>query len=390
MRAERIPSLTSPDLIVVGSGFFGATVAERAATILNKKVLVLEKRSHIGGNAFSFTHHETGIEIHKYGLHIFHTSNKKVIEYISQFTEFNDYRHKVLSRHKGEMYSMPINLKTIRKIFGQEFTSTEAEDVIKKEILDSGILELSVDANLRNKAISLVGPTLYEALITGYTKKQWQEDPEDLPASIITRLPVRFNLDDNYYFDDFQGIPKSGYADIFVKMLDHPNITVLTDTDYFDTEWARIENIPTIYTGPIDQYFEFEYGELDWRTLDFHTEVLPVRQFQEVAAINEADEEVAWIRTLEYRHLQAHQQLEVDRTVVTREYSRKAESPDEFYYPVNTSMDREKLLKYRELSKKSKNVIFGGRLGTYQYLDMHMAIGSALTCFENEIVPRLS
>ena len=382
--------MSTPDIIVVGSGFFGATVAERVATVLKKKVLVIEKRPHIGGNAFSFTHQESGIEIHKYGLHIFHTSNRKVIEYISQFAQFNDYRHKVLSRYKNELYSMPINLKTIRKIFGQEFTPAEAEAAIKKEIMESGILDLVVDANLRNKAISLTGSTLYEALIRGYTKKQWQLDPELLPASIIARLPVRFNFDDNYFFDDFQGIPKSGYTDVFTKMLHHANITVLTETDYFETQWARNEVTPTVYTGPIDQYFDYKFGELNWRTLDFDTQVYPVKLFQEVAAINEADEEVPWTRTLEYRHLQVHQQLSAEISVVTREYSRKAERNDEPYYPVNTEADREKLLKYRDLSGRSMNVIFGGRLGSYQYLDMHMAIGSALTCFENEIVPRLS
>jgi UDP-galactopyranose mutase len=382
--------VSAPDIIIVGSGFFGATVAERVSTVMNKKVLVIEKRSHIGGNAFSFTHQESGIEIHKYGLHIFHTSNKRVIDYISQFAEFNDYRHKVLSRHKNQLYSMPINLKTIQKIFGQEFTSEEAVILIQKEIAKSGILGIASEANLQNKAISLVGPTLYEALIRGYTKKQWQTDPELLPANIITRLPVRFNLDDNYFFDDFQGIPKTGYTDVFTKMLDNPNITVLTDTDFFDTEWVGNDTIPTVYTGPIDRYFDYSHGELNWRTLDFDTQVYPVMQFQEVAAVNEADEEVPWTRTLEYRHLQVHEKLEAELSVVTREYSRKAERADEPYYPVNTEEDRAKLLKYRELSTKTKNVIFGGRLGSYQYLDMHMAIGSALTCFENEITPRLS
>ena len=380
--------MTRPDLIVVGSGFFGATIAEQAATHLNKNVLVIEKRPHIGGNAFSYTHSESEIEVHKYGIHIFHTSNKRVIDYISQFTEFNNYRHKVYSRYKNNLYSMPINLHTICQIFGRDFSPKEARAFIENEIGESGVLDKEVEANLRNKGISLIGPTLYEAFIHGYSKKQWQMDPTLLPASTIARLPVRFNFDDNYFFDDFQGIPIDGYTSIFMKMLNHSRITTMTDTDFFDTKWAYNEDVPVVYTGPIDQYFAYKYGELNWRTLDFETKVYPVADFQGASQINEADENVPWTRTLEYRHLQVHRKFERDLSVVTREYSRRAERSDEPFYPVNSDLDREMLLKYRKLASTLKNVVFGGRLGTYQYLDMHMAISSALSCFEREVAPR--
>jgi len=377
-----------PDLIVVGSGFFGATVAERVARVANKRVLVIEKRSHIGGNAYSYTHAESEIEVHKYGMHIFHTSNQRVIDYILQFTEFNDYRHKVYSRHKGELYPLPINLRTIRQIFGEEFSPEQAQAFVEAEVKNSGILNLPSDSNLKNKALSTVGPTLYEALIRGYTMKQWQMDPELLPASTITRLPVRFDLNDNYFSDDFQGIPKDGYTNIFNRMLNHPNITTLTDTDFFATQWAGSTEVPIVYTGPIDQYFNYKFGELNWRTLDFETTVHPVANFQGTAVINEADIEVPWTRSLEFRHLQIHRTFDSELSVVSREYSRKAERKDEPFYPVNTDVDREKLLKYRHLAGTLKNIIFGGRLGRYQYLDMHMAIASALKCYEGEISPR--
>jgi UDP-galactopyranose mutase len=373
------------DLVVVGSGFFGLTVARQAADELGLKVLVIEKRTHIGGNAYSEFDPETGIEIHKYGSHLFHTSNERVWEYVNRFTAFNNYEHKVWAKHRGELFPMPINLDTINKFFGKSFDSDEAKAFIQSQVDTNSASNAS---NLENRAISLIGEPLYEAFIKGYTEKQWQTDPKLLPAEVINRLPMRFTNEHRYFSDKYEGLPLNGYTAWLENLANHKNIEIRLGMDFFDLK-QEISNLPTVYTGPIDRYFNYEFGTLGWRTLDFEDEILNTGEFQGSSVVNYSDLEVAFTRIHEYRHLHPERDYQKESTYISREYSRFADEKDEPYYPVNTAEDRTQLSKYRELIELEKNVWFGGRLGTYQYLDMHMAIASALTMFDNEIAPHL-
>ncbi|TDD90338.1 UDP-galactopyranose mutase [Saccharopolyspora karakumensis] len=381
-------SFAGYDLIVVGSGFFGLTIAERAATQLDKRVLVLDRRDHIGGNAYSEAEPETGIEVHRYGAHLFHTSNKRVWDYVNQFTEFTNYQHRVFTKHQGQIYSFPMNLGLLSQFFGRAFTPDEAKALVAEQAAE---IDTADAQNLEEKAISLIGRPLYEAFVRGYTAKQWQTDPKELPAAIISRLPVRYNLNNRYFNDDFEGLPVEGYTAWLEKMAENPNIDVRLATDFFDVRGELPTDVPVVYTGPLDQYFDYAEGELGWRTLDFETEVVNTGDFQGTSVMNYADEEVPYTRIHEFRHFHPERDYyPSDKTVVVREYSRSAESGDEPYYPINTPEDRRKLEAYRELAKKEakeRKVIFGGRLGTYKYLDMHMAIGSALSMFDNKIAP---
>jgi UDP-galactopyranose mutase len=376
------------DLVVVGSGFFGLTVAERAAAELDKKVLVLDRRSHIGGNAYSEAEPETGIEIHRYGAHLFHTSNERVWKYVNRFTDFTGYQHRVFARVGEQVYAFPMNLALINQFFGKSHTPDEARALIAEQ---AGEVETSEASNLEEKAISLIGRPLYEAFVKGYTAKQWQTDPTKLGASIISRLPVRYTFDNRYFNDTYEGLPVDGYTAWLEKMADHPNITVQLDVDYFDVRDQLPAGVPTVYTGPLDRYFDFAEGELSWRTLDFETEVRhDTGDFQGTPVMNYNDQDVPFTRIHEFRHFHPERDYPKDKTVIVREYSRFAESGDEPYYPVGTPEDRAKLERYRELARKEtadRNILFGGRLGTYKYLDMHMAIGSALTMFDNRITP---
>lgn len=385
--------MTSYDLFVVGSGLFGLTIAERAARELDKKVLIVERRNHIGGNAYSEAEPETGIEIHKYGAHLFHTSNKRVWEYVNRFTSFTNYQHRVFAMHKGTAYQFPMGLGLINQFFGRYYSPDEARALIAEQASEID----SKDANnLEEKAISLIGRPLYEAFIRDYTAKQWQTDPKDLPAGNITRLPVRYTFDNRYFNDDYEGLPVDGYAAWLEKMADHPNIEVRLDTDWFEVrEELRAANpeAPVVYTGPLDRYFDYEAGHLGWRTLDFETEVLPTGDFQGTPVMNYNDAEFPYTRIHEFRHFHPERDnYPKDKTVIMKEFSRFAEQDDEPYYPINTPEDREKLQRYRELaSQETENskVFFGGRLGTYQYLDMHMAIASAFNLFDNNLVDHL-
>ena len=375
------------DLVVVGSGFFGLTVAERAASELDKRVLVLERRSHIGGNAYSEAEPETGIEVHRYGAHLFHTSNQRVWEYVNRFTRFTGYQHRVFARVGEQVYAFPLNLALINQFFGRSHTPDEARALIAEQ---AGEIDTKDAANLEEKAVSLIGRPLYEAFVKGYTAKQWQTDPTELDASIITRLPVRYTFDNRYFNDTFEGLPVDGYTAWLEKMAEHPNIEVRLDVDYFAVRDAIPAGTPTVYTGPLDRYFDFAEGALSWRTLDFEMEVVPTGDFQGAPVVNYNDVEVPYTRILEFRHFHPEREYPGDKTVIVREFSRFAEPGDEPYYPVGTAEDRAKLKRYRELARKeavNANVIFGGRLGTYKYLDMHMAIGSALTMFDNRIAP---
>ena len=375
------------DLVVVGSGFFGLTVAERAASELDKRVLVLERRAHIGGNAYSEAEPETGIEIHRYGAHLFHTSNQRVWEYVNRFTDFTGYQHRVFARVGDQVYAFPLNLALINQFFGRSHTPDEARALIAEQ---AGEIDTKDAANLEEKAVSLIGRPLYEAFVKGYTAKQWQTDPTELDASIITRLPVRYTFDNRYFNDTFEGLPVDGYTAWLEKMAEHPNIEVRLNVDYFDVRDQIPAGTPTVYTGPLDRYFEYSAGRLSWRTLDFAQEVVPTGDFQGAPVINYNDVDVPYTRILEFRHFHPEREYPQDKTVIVREFSRFAEPGDEPYYPVGTPEDRAKLKRYRELARKeaaNANVLFGGRLGTYKYLDMHMAIGSALTTFDNRIAP---
>jgi UDP-galactopyranose mutase len=381
------------DLIVVGSGFYGLTVAERAATQLGKRVLVLDRRDHIGGNAYSEAEPETGIEIHKYGAHLFHTSNQKVWDYVTQFTEFTGYQHRVFGLFQGQAYPLPMGLGLVNQFFGKSHTPDEARALIAEQ---SAEFDSKDAANFEEKAISLIGRPLYEAFIKAYTAKQWQTDPKNLPAGNITRLPVRYNFDNRYFSDTYEGLPVEGYTAWLENMAADDRIDVRLSTDWFDVRdelRAANPDAPVVYTGPLDRYFDYQAGELGWRTLDFETEVLPTGDFQGTPVMNYNDADVPFTRIHEFRHFHPERtDYPTDKTVIMREFSRFADQGDEPYYPINTPDDRERLAAYRELAKAETaeaKVLFGGRLGTYQYLDMHMAIASALTMFDNTLAPHL-
>jgi UDP-galactopyranose mutase len=378
-----------PDLVVVGSGFFGLTIAERCATDLGLKVLVLERRHHLGGNAYSEAEPETGIEVHVYGAHLFHTSNERVWEYVNRFTTFTNYQHRVFARYQGQVYSFPMNLGLINQFFGKSHTPDEARALIAEQASEIATEDAT---NLEEKAISLIGRPLYEAFVKGYTAKQWQTDPTELSADIITRLPVRYTFNNRYFNDKYEGLPTDGYTAWLERMADHPNIEVRLETDFFDVADEFKGKVPIVYTGPVDEYFGNSEGRLSWRTVDLEPEVMAVDDFQGTSVMNYNDREVPYTRIHEFKHFHPEREYAdaKGKTVIVREYSRAAEVDDEPYYPINTAEDREKLLRYRELAKKEPMVLFGGRLGTYKYLDMHMAIGSALSMYDNLLRPHFA
>ncbi|HEX5018261.1 MAG TPA: UDP-galactopyranose mutase [Actinomycetes bacterium] len=375
------------DLVVVGSGFFGLTVAERAARELGLSVLVLERRSHLGGNAYSEADPETGIEVHRYGAHLFHTSNERVWEYVNRFTAFTGYQHRVWTKFHDKVYSMPINLGTICSYFGRSLGPDEARALVSEQARE---FDADTANNLEEKAISLIGRPLYEAFIRGYTLKQWQTDPKELPAEIITRLPVRYTFDNRYFNDTYEGLPVDGYTAWLERMADDRRIEVQLDTDFFDRKNEIVGQVPVVYTGPVDRYFDYAEGRLGWRTLDFEREVVPTGDYQGTSVMNYADEDVPYTRIHEFRHFHPERDYPTDKTIIMREYSRFAETDDEPYYPINTADDRARLLAYRDLASREPGVLFGGRLGTYKYLDMHMAIGSALSRFDNVLRPHFT
>lgn len=380
------------DLIVVGSGFFGLTVAERAASQNDARVLIVERRDHLGGNAYSEAEPTTGIEVHKYGAHLFHTSNKRVWDYVNQFTDFTDYQHRVFAMHKGTAYQFPMGLGLINQFFGKYYSPDEARQLIKDQ---TDGLDPRDAKNLEEKGIALIGRPLYEAFVRDYTAKQWQTDPKELPASNISRLPVRYTFNNRYFNDTYEGLPVEGYAKWLENMAEHENIEVRLNTDWFEVRdelRAESPEAPVVYTGPLDRYFDYAEGHLGWRTLDFEQEVLDTGDFQGTPVMNYNDADVPYTRIHEFRHFHPEREDKYpkDKTVIVKEYSRFAEDNDEPYYPINTPEDREKLEAYRKLAaaeSENNKVLFGGRLGTYQYLDMHMAIGSALSMYDNQLQP---
>ncbi len=366
--------------MVVGSGFFGITVAEQITSRLGLPVIILEKRNHIGGNAYSYFDSETGIEIHKYGSHIFHTSNKTVWDYVNRFTTFNDYIHKVKINSKSKIYSMPINLHTINQFLGTDFSPEQAKEWVRNQanLPEGEEIKAEVRSNFEQRAISLIGKQLYESFIYGYTQKQWQTDAKLLPAEIINRLPVRYNYNDRYFDDLYQGLPSGGYSNWILNMIKNPKIVLVEGIDFFEIKDKVSKNQKIIYTGPIDRYFNFSQGHLSWRTLELQTEKIAINDYQGTAVMNYGDVNVPFTRIHEFKHLHPERRYLEDKTIIMKEFSRKSQINDEPYYPINSDIDKRILAEYRELQKKEKNVIFGGRLGRYQYLDMHMAIASAL------------
>jgi UDP-galactopyranose mutase len=379
---------SQPALIVVGAGLFGLTVAETVTRETGRPVLVLDRRAHIGGNAWSVTEPATGIEVHRYGAHLFHTSNERVWAYVNRFTSFTDYQHRVFTVFKDRVYPMPINLGTICQYFGRHLSPSQARELIDAQAAESrGGKEPD---NLEDKAISLIGRPLYEAFVRGYTAKQWQHDPRELSPDIITRLPVRYTFDNRYFHDSYEGLPTQGYAAWLTRMAESPLIDVRLETDFFDVRDELPVGVPVVYTGPLDRYFDYSEGALAWRTLDFEEEVLDIGDFQGAPVMNYADEDVPWTRIHEFRHFHPERDYPKDRTVIVREYSRAAGWADEPYYPVDAPRDRRRLSRYRALARREPGVWFGGRLGTYRYLDMHMAIASAMTLVDNQVLPHLS
>lgn len=372
------------DVVVVGAGLFGSITAEQASRD-GYRVAVIESRGHIGGNCYTYNDPLTGINIHQYGAHIFHTDNRQVWEYINRFTEFNGYKHKVKARVGNDTYSLPINLDTINQFFKKNYTPTQAQQWI-----DSVRAVATKDPkNFEEQAIALIGQELYAAFIKGYTLKQWETDPKLLPASVARRLPVRTNYNDSYFKDRWEGIPVDGYTPIFERMLDHENIQVFLNTRWEDVK-QHVRQQLVVYTGAIDRYYDYCFGDLNWRTLDFVYRTEPVDDYQGVVAMNYADLQVPYTRDIEHKHFHPEKKTAPGMTVIGREYSRSATRTDTPYYPVNTEQDRAKFNQYRELAEKETGVVFGGRLGEYMYYDMHQVIGSALACYKNKISERLS
>ena len=356
------------DYLIIGSGLFGAVFAHEA-TQNGKKCLVIEKRNHIGGNIY--TEKIKGINVHKYGAHVFHTSNKTVWEYVNRFAEFNNYVNTPIANYHGEIYNLPFNMNTFNKMWGV-VTPAEAKAKIAEQVAQEGIKE---PANLEEQAISLVGRDIYEKLVKGYTEKQWGRECVQLPAFIIRRLPVRFTYDNNYFNDAYQGIPIGGYTAMVSKMLD--GIDVWLNTDYLMNK-RELDGLArmVIYTGPIDQYFDYKHGALDWRSLRFEMEVLDTDNYQGNAVVNYTDRETPYTRILEHKHFEFGEQ---EKTVITREYPAKWNPGMEAYYPVNDDKNQALYARYAKMATREENVIFAGRLGEYKYYDMDKVIDMALT-----------
>jgi len=371
------------EYVIVGAGFWGATLAERLANDAQKNVLLIDRRDHVGGNSFSQVDSETGVEYHTYGSHIFHTSNEEVWNHVNRFTRFNDYRHHVFTTYRDRVYPMPISLATINTFYGLNLKPSEVEGFLSSEIGKEGITEAT---NLEEKAISLIGRPLYEAFVRGYTIKQWETDPTELSPDIITRLPVRYNYNNRYFNDTWEGIPLDGYGRMFEAMLDSPRINIELGVDYFDIRENLPAGVPVLYSGPIDRLFDYQFGRLEWRTINFELTRVDTPDYQGTTVMNYADVDVPFTRIHEFKHYHPERPM-TERSLICHEYSRVAEECDEPYYPLNTSVNRVLLEKYDALARNAPNVILGGRLGSYRYLDMDDTIAAALECYNNELFP---
>ncbi len=367
-----------PDVLIIGSGFYGAVLAERIANVLNKKVLIIEKRNHIGGNSYSEIDDKTDIEYHKYGTHIFHTSNEKVWKYINKFTEFNNYRHQVLTKHKGKVFQMPINLETINSFFKKNFNPDQAVSFIQSKTKKYKNYKFK---NFEDKAISQIGKELYNAFIKGYTQKQWGKNPKLLPESIFNRLPIRYSYNEDYYQQtQYQGIPKNGYKNIFINLTKNKNIKIKFN-ESFNLNYKIKPRYLTIYTGPLDSLMRYKFGKLEWRSLSFKKVTKNMRDFQGTSVINYPDLKDKFTRIHEPKHLHPERKpFKSDRTLIIKEYSKKNDK--EPYYPINDERNRLKHRKYKLEVSKIKRFEFGGRLADYAYYDMDMTISAALKKFD--------
>lgn len=362
------------DYLIVGSGLFGSIFAYEAGK-KGKQCLVVEKRDHIGGNIY--TKEVEGIQVHQYGAHIFHTSNREVWEYVQQFAEFNRYTNSPVANYKGEIYNLPFNMNTFNKLWGV-VTPAEAKAKIEEQ---AAAYRTEHPANLEEQALNLVGKDIYEKLIKGYTEKQWGHRATELPPEIIKRLPVRYIYDNNYFNDIYQGIPIGGYTAMIEKMLEKAEVRLGVDyLEHKDELDALAEKV--VYTGPIDAYYGYQFGELEYRSVSFETEVLDQPNYQGNAVVNYTDYEVPYTRIIEHKHFEFGTQ---EKTVISREYPVTWKKGDEPYYPVNDEKNTALYAKYKELAEKEENVIFGGRLGLYRYMDMHHVVDAALQAVREEM-----
>lgn len=361
------------DYLIVGAGLFGSVFAYEANK-KGKKCLVIDKKDHIGGHIYC--ENIEGINVHKYGAHIFHTSNEEIWEYVNQFADFNRYINSPIANYKGEIYNLPFNMNTFNKLWGV-VTPQEAKQKIEEQKKAAGVEN---PQNLEEQAISLVGTDIYEKLIKGYTEKQWGRKATELPAFIINRLPVRLTYDNNYFNDKYQGIPIGGYNIIIENML--KDIDVKLETDFFDKR-EELEELAdkVVFTGMIDEYFDFKYGHLEYRSLEFENELLNIDNYQGNAVVNYTDRETPYTRILEHKHFEFGKQ---DKTITTKEYPSEWEIGDDPYYPVNDDKNNDLFKKYKDLTDKENDVIFGGRLADYKYYDMHHVIFHALDTIKDE------
>lgn len=369
--------------VIVGAGIYGCALARRISEDLGEPVLVVERRGHIGGNCYSEVDAETGIECHRYGSHIFHTRNEKVWKFLSRFSGFTGYRHKVLTRHKGRTYPMPVNLMTICQLYNRDLTPAEARALLERESAKEGIAN---PANLEEKAVSLIGRPLYEAFIRDYTQKQWNREPADLPAAIITRLPVRFNYNQDYFDDPWQGVPRDGYAAMFSRMLEHPLISVRLNCDWKDIRDELPREARIVYTGMPDELYDYKYGPLAWRSLRFEWATEATRDFQGTTVMNYADGDVPFTRIHEFKHYhpERREPYESDRSVICREYPAEYTPGGEAYYPVNDAQNQERYQLYASEARKD-GIELGGRLGKYRYWDMDKAVEGAIETVNREM-----
>ena len=363
------------DYLIVGAGLYGSVCAYEL-TKHGKTCIVIDKRDHIGGNIY--TEEIEGINVHKYGAHIFHTSNKEVWNYINQFAEFNNYVNSPVARYKDELYNLPFNMNTFTKLWRDVFTPEDAKKRIEEE-RQEGFVENPT--NLKEQAINLVGKTIFKKLIKDYTEKQWGRKCEELPPFIIKRLPVRFTFDNNYFNDRYQGIPVGGYTKIIEKMLEKSFVQLNYDFFAHKEELYRLAN-KIIYTGPIDEFYDYAYGALEYRSVRFETDVLDIDNYQGNAVINYTSHEVPYTRIIEHKHFEFGKQ---EKTVISKEYSSSWKLGDEPYYPVNDEKNTELYEKYRKIAENENKVYFGGRLGQYKYYDMHTVIAEALKFTKKEL-----
>ena len=355
-------------LLIVGAGFSGTVLANKLSNYF-EKILIIDKRNHIGGNCY--TYEESDIIIHKYGPHIFHTDKKKIWDYVNKFTEFEKCIYNPYAKHQNKIYSLPINLHTINQYFGKSFSPLEAEKFIKSKTLD-----IQNPKNFEEQALSMIGSDLYYAFFYGYTKKQWGKDPKEIPSSVLKRLPLRFNYNNNYFFHPYQGMPVNGYTPIFEQLTSKKNIEVKLNCPFLNILSQNYDHV--IYTGPIDEYFNYKFGELEYRSIEFEKEYHDINDYQGSAVINYSDFEIPYTRITEHKHFHSKSLKNKNNTIIFKEFSKKSSRNDEKYYPVKLVNDKNLLKKYVEYANSLNNISFAGRLGTFSYLDMDKCIDKAI------------